>query len=139
MVNQNEKLLQRIQSQKSVYNVKLWNSQRQNIEKYITNISEFPFKNYKPTKTFVQNFDKNASILSKKSSKHKPNSNKTPLNINLDSYFKIENKENNLKVIDEMYDLFDKEFWTIDVFGEQREYREEGKNEDEVWTLPQQP
>ena len=38
------------------------------IEKYITNISSYPFKDYKPTKTVVELLEKNASInLSQKS------------------------------------------------------------------------
>lgn len=50
---ENQALLKRIQDQRSKYDSKTWDVERKNIEKYIANISEFPFKDYKPNKTLV--------------------------------------------------------------------------------------
>ncbi|CAK91932.1 unnamed protein product (macronuclear) [Paramecium tetraurelia] len=54
IVMENQQLLKRIQDQKSQYNVKDWNQERKWVEKYISNISEYPYKDFKPTKTLVQ-------------------------------------------------------------------------------------
>ncbi|CAD8058838.1 unnamed protein product [Paramecium primaurelia] len=54
IVMENQQLLKRIQDQKSQYNVKDWNEERKWVEQHIANISEYPYKNFKPTKTLVQ-------------------------------------------------------------------------------------
>ncbi|CAD8067464.1 unnamed protein product [Paramecium sonneborni] len=54
IVVENQQLLKRIQDQKSQYNVKDWNEERKWVEKHIANISEYPYKDFKPTKTLVQ-------------------------------------------------------------------------------------
>ncbi|CAD8068254.1 unnamed protein product [Paramecium sonneborni] len=54
IVLENQQLLKRIQDQKSQYNVKDWNQERKWVEKHIANISEYPYKDFKPTKTLVQ-------------------------------------------------------------------------------------
>ncbi|CAD8200299.1 unnamed protein product [Paramecium octaurelia] len=54
IVMENQQLLKRIQDQKSQYNVKDWNQERKWVEKYISNICEYPYKDFKPTKTLVQ-------------------------------------------------------------------------------------
>ncbi|CAD8163744.1 unnamed protein product [Paramecium pentaurelia] len=54
IVMENQQLLKRIQDQKSQYNVKDWNEERKWVEKHIANISEYPYKDFKPTKTLVQ-------------------------------------------------------------------------------------
>ncbi|CAD8095601.1 unnamed protein product [Paramecium primaurelia] len=54
IVMENQQLLKRIQDQKSQYNVKDWNQERKWVEKQISNICEYPYKDFKPTKTLVQ-------------------------------------------------------------------------------------
>ncbi|CAK59912.1 unnamed protein product (macronuclear) [Paramecium tetraurelia] len=54
IVMENQLLLKRIQDQKSQYNVKDWNQERRWVEKQISNICEYPYKDFKPTKTLVQ-------------------------------------------------------------------------------------
>ncbi|CAD8164989.1 unnamed protein product [Paramecium octaurelia] len=54
IVMENQQLLKRIQDQKSQYNVKDWNEERKCVEKHIASISEYPYKDFKPTKTLVQ-------------------------------------------------------------------------------------
>ncbi|CAK73872.1 unnamed protein product (macronuclear) [Paramecium tetraurelia] len=54
IVMENQQLLKRIQDQKSQYNVKDWNEERKCVEKHIASISEYPYKDLKPTKTLVQ-------------------------------------------------------------------------------------
>ncbi|CAD8192434.1 unnamed protein product [Paramecium octaurelia] len=54
IVMENQQLLKRIQDQKSQYNVQDWNQERRWVEKYISNICEYPYKDFKPTKTLVQ-------------------------------------------------------------------------------------
>ncbi|CAD8117836.1 unnamed protein product [Paramecium sonneborni] len=54
IVMENQQLLKRIQDQKSQYNVKDWNEERRWVKKQISNICEYPYKDFKPTKTLVQ-------------------------------------------------------------------------------------
>ena len=54
-------MIKRIESQKSNYSTKHWDFDRKITEKYICNISQFPFKEYKPTKTMVQLIEQNLS------------------------------------------------------------------------------
>ncbi|CAD8113745.1 unnamed protein product [Paramecium sonneborni] len=54
IIVENQQLLKRIQDQKSQYNVKDWNEERRWVEKQISNICEYPYKDFKPTKTLVQ-------------------------------------------------------------------------------------
>lgn len=53
IVEENQEIMKRIQSKKSLYNIKKWEKQRKEIEKNITLISEFPYKNYPQTQTQV--------------------------------------------------------------------------------------
>ncbi len=45
--------MKRLQSKKSMYNTKKWEKQRKEIEKNITLISSYPYKNYPSTQTQV--------------------------------------------------------------------------------------
>ncbi|KAL4488546.1 hypothetical protein ABPG72_013114 [Tetrahymena utriculariae] len=54
IVIENQALLKRIQSQKSEYDVKSWEKERLKNEKYISQISEYQYKDFKPNKTHVK-------------------------------------------------------------------------------------
>ena len=45
--------MKRIQSKKSMYNVKQWEKERKKVEKNITILSEFKYKDYPETQTKV--------------------------------------------------------------------------------------
>ena len=47
-------MLKRIQNKQSTYNNKILWQDRSNNEKYINNISQFNYKDFKPTKTMVK-------------------------------------------------------------------------------------
>lgn len=52
-MEENQELMKRIQSKKSMYNVKQWEKERKKVEKNITILSEFKYKDYPETQTKV--------------------------------------------------------------------------------------
>lgn len=54
IAQENQALLQRIQTSKSEYSVRKWEDSRSQNELYISSISEFPFHDFKPNKTLVK-------------------------------------------------------------------------------------